>query len=257
LITASAAAGRVGLVVVGDDQIDAELARGIAAAFRANAAIHRDDDRAPPACSRSIGPAASRSRRGGDPARSARLPRRALERAAQDHGGRDAVDVVVAVNGDALAARDGAEQAIDRRPHVAEQKRIVQLVECGLRKRLAASGSPRPRWHSRRAMTGGTESAAAVADTRSTSAGTSSQTRRCINRPDPRLGERLARRAHRTELLIPRFETLLGRPGFDFLQMTPQRLVHEHRGAAVVECAPPGGSFTISSMSSISEGRAP
>ena len=31
-----------------------------------------------------------------------------LERAAQDHGGRDAVDVVVAVNGDALALRASA-----------------------------------------------------------------------------------------------------------------------------------------------------
>ena len=54
-----------------------------------------------------------------------------LERAPEDDGRGDAVDVVVAVYGDPLAPLDGAEDAIDGRPHVGERVRVVQIVERG------------------------------------------------------------------------------------------------------------------------------
>jgi hypothetical protein len=60
-----------------------------------------------------------------------------LERAAKNDGGRDAVDVVVAVDGDPFLARDGRLEALDRLGHVAEPIGIVQMVE---RRTQKASG---------------------------------------------------------------------------------------------------------------------
>ena len=55
-----------------------------------------------------------------------------LQRAAEDHGGRDAIHIVIAVNGDPLAARDRGEHAIDRDRHIGEHHRIVQVIERGI-----------------------------------------------------------------------------------------------------------------------------
>ena len=133
MITASAG-GSVGvrLVVVRDDQIEAELARAAAPPPRANAAIDRHDD----ARAGGVQPIDRRRLQSVAVAQAIRnevhdFAAEHFDRAAQDHGGRHAVDVVVAVDGDALASRDGAEQPIDGRAHVREQKRVVQLVESG------------------------------------------------------------------------------------------------------------------------------
>ena len=78
-----------------------------------------------------------------------------LERAAQDHGRGDAVDVVVAVDGDALLAGDRAEDAIDGRPPCPP----ARTGRAGRRATAPgtagpSSSSPRPRMHSSRAVTG-------------------------------------------------------------------------------------------------------
>ena len=52
-----------------------------------------------------------------------------FEGAAQDDGRRDAVHVVVAVDGDPFFARDGAHDPIDRHAHVGQPHRIVQVIE--------------------------------------------------------------------------------------------------------------------------------
>ena len=52
-----------------------------------------------------------------------------FERAPQDDGGGDAVDVVVAVDRDPLAVGDRAHDPLDRDLHVGERHRIVQLIE--------------------------------------------------------------------------------------------------------------------------------
>ena len=87
-----------------------------------------------------------------------------LERAPQDHGGGDAVDVVVAVDRDPLAPRERPLEPLDRRVHAGEPERIVQVIE----RRVAGSarrgsGSPKPRMHSSRATVGCRLSAAASA----------------------------------------------------------------------------------------------
>jgi hypothetical protein len=46
--------------------------------------------------------------------------------------GRDAIDVVVAVDDDALAAGDGAQNAIDGLAHAGQQHRVVQLGDVGI-----------------------------------------------------------------------------------------------------------------------------
>src|SRR5262249_46454275 len=51
-----------------------------------------------------------------------------------------AVDVVVAVNGDALAARDGGQDALDRHAHVGEAHGIVKVIERGVQEVLRALG---------------------------------------------------------------------------------------------------------------------
>ena len=52
-----------------------------------------------------------------------------FQRPAQDDRRGDAVDVVVAVDRDPLVPRDGGENPIDRRPHVGEPHRIVQMLQ--------------------------------------------------------------------------------------------------------------------------------
>jgi len=77
-----------------------------------------------------------------------------LERAAQNHGGGDAVDVVIAVDGDSFPARDRREHAIHGRRHIGQRERIVQMSSDGWRNRCAIAGSSIPRIASSRAIAG-------------------------------------------------------------------------------------------------------
>ena len=130
-MTANAAGSSVvGLVMVGDDQIDAELARPARRIGAADPAVHRHDERdavrVQPFDRRRLQPVAV-----ADALRNEvhDVGAEQLERPAQNHRGRDAVDVVVAVDRDPLLARDGGHDAIDRDAHVGEPHRIVELVE--------------------------------------------------------------------------------------------------------------------------------
>ncbi len=57
-----------------------------------------------------------------------------LDRAAQDDRGGNAVHVVVAVHDNRLASRDRRQQPIDRRAHVGQEKRIMELAQVGREK---------------------------------------------------------------------------------------------------------------------------
>ncbi len=107
----------VGLVVVGDDQVEPERAR-------VQAPPRRRGCRSPPRSPAVTPSACSRSSDGRlQPVAVAQPLRNEMrdvgaeqfERPAQDHRGRDAVDVVVAVDGDAFLARDG-RRGCARRP---------------------------------------------------------------------------------------------------------------------------------------------
>ena len=106
----------VRLVVVGDDQVDAELARAPRGLDAADAAVDRDDQRhavgVQPIDRRRL-QAVAVAQPLGDEVHDVAAEH--LERAAEDHGRGDAVDVVVAVNRDALAAGDGLLEPLDRR----------------------------------------------------------------------------------------------------------------------------------------------
>ena len=108
---------RVRLVMIGDDQIDAELARAPRRLGAADAAIHRHDQRdavgVQPLDRRRLQAVAVLQ-----PLRDEvdDVGAEQLERAAQDHGRRDAVDVVVAVDRDPLPAARSPRGCDRRRP---------------------------------------------------------------------------------------------------------------------------------------------
>ena len=80
-----------------------------------------------------------------------------LEGAAQDDGRRDAVHVVVAVDGDPFLPRDGGHDPIDG--HAACRPAASGRAGdrgTGSGSGRASSGSPSPRWQSKRAPRGGT-----------------------------------------------------------------------------------------------------
>ena len=146
----------VGLVVVGDDQIDAELARAPRRIGAADAAVDRDDQRhalgVQPIDRRRL-QAVAVAQPLGDEVDDVAAEH--LERAPQDHGRRDAVDVVVAVDGDALLARERLLEALDRAVHVGEPERIVELIERRVQEpRRVARDRRSPRRHSSRATVG-------------------------------------------------------------------------------------------------------
>ena len=135
----------VRLVVVGDDEVDAELARPERRLGAADAAVHRDDERdafgVQPLDRRRLQAVAVAHPFGNEVHD---VAAEQLERAAQDDGGRDAVDVVVAVDGDALLARDGGQDAIDRDLHVGQRHRVVQVLERGVEEPRRALGIVEP-----------------------------------------------------------------------------------------------------------------
>ena len=121
---------RVRLVMVGDDQIDAELAGAARRLDAADAAIDGDHEHD------AVG--VQPFDRGRLQAVAVAQPLRDevhdvsaehLERAPQNHRRRDPVDVVVPMDCDPLPPRDGAHDAIDRHAHVREGHWIVEVIE--------------------------------------------------------------------------------------------------------------------------------
>jgi hypothetical protein len=119
---------RVGLVMVGDDQVDAELARPHCRLDAADPAVDRDDQldavRMQPFDGRRLEPVAvAQSLRDemGD------VGAEQFQRPPQDHGGGDAVDVVVAVDRDAILSLNRREHTLDRIGHAGQRERIVQI----------------------------------------------------------------------------------------------------------------------------------
>ena len=86
----------------------------------------------------------------------------------------DAVDVVVAVDADPLAALGGRAQPLDGRRHVAEEERVVADA-LGLEERPAAAGSSSPRRTSTVASVSETPSAAVSSRTSGNETGSTFQ----------------------------------------------------------------------------------
>ena len=115
--------------MVDDDHVEPGLGRGGERLVRGGAAIDRDDDMG------TVGLEAQQGGRVG--AVTLAQPVRHIDRGvaadcreeAQQQGRRGrAIDVVVAEHHDALALADRAHQALDRRRHVAQMRRIGQLI---------------------------------------------------------------------------------------------------------------------------------
>ena len=164
-MTASAGGSvAVRLVMVGDDQIDAELARAPRGLGAADAAVDRDDQRhalgMQPVDRRGL-EAIAVLQPFGDEVDDVAAEQ--LERPAQDDGRGDAVDVVVAVDGDPLLAGQRLFEPRDRAVHVREPEGIVQLVERRVQEACRELGIVEARRHSSRATVGCSLSAAASA----------------------------------------------------------------------------------------------
>ena len=121
------------LVVVRDDHVDAELPRPRRLVHGRDAAVHRDDER--------HARGGKLFNRGGVHAVALRQPVGDIERAVrpagaeivrQHAGARDAVDVIVAVDRDLFALRDGAREPPHRLRHVRQQQRVAQQRGAGV-----------------------------------------------------------------------------------------------------------------------------
>ncbi len=130
MIASASGSVALGLVVIGDDEVEAERARPLRCLGAANAAVHRDDHvdlvGMQPVDRRRLQSVAV-----AQPLRNemTHLAAEHLQRAAEDDSRGDAVDVVVAVDGDPLAARQRQLEARHRPFHVGQEKRVVQVIE--------------------------------------------------------------------------------------------------------------------------------
>ena len=131
--------------MIGDDQVDTELARARRCIDRSDPAIYGDDDagahpvrpldslRPEPVSvvdpmGHQVGDVRTQGTQGED----------------QDHGSGDAVDVVIPVDDDALAGGNSRQQAIGRSLHLGEGERRVQLVETGMEERTRCGDAVNP-----------------------------------------------------------------------------------------------------------------
>jgi len=126
------AIGQIGirLVVVGNDQVDAQVAGPARRLGAADAAVDRDDQLHPFGVQAIDGVRLQAIAVGqplGDEV--ADVGAQQLERPPQDDGGGDAVNVVVAVDRNALLRGDGGQQPIGCLAHVGQAERVQQLVE--------------------------------------------------------------------------------------------------------------------------------
>ncbi len=119
-----------GLVVVGDDEIDPELARAHCRFVSPDAAVHRDDHRGTfrvqPIDRRRLQPVAVLQAVGDEVAD---IAAQHLHRPPKDDGRGDAVDIVVAVDDDALAGGECPLEAGDGRLQPRQAHGIVEMVE--------------------------------------------------------------------------------------------------------------------------------
>jgi len=120
----------VGFMMVGDDQIDTELARAARRVGAADAAVDRDDERHAFGVESFDGhrlQAVSVAHALGNEMHD--VPAEHLQRAPQNHGRGDAVDVVIAVDRNPFLPRHRGQNAIDGHSHVGQRHRIVQVIE--------------------------------------------------------------------------------------------------------------------------------
>ena len=135
----------VRFVVIGDDQVDAQLTRAERRLGAADPAVHRHNERdavlmEPVDCGR-LQPVAVAQPLGDEVHdRSAEH----FERPSEDHRRRDAVDVVVTVDRDALAARERQLEPRDRTFHVPQAERIVQMIQRRIEEALRRGGVVQP-----------------------------------------------------------------------------------------------------------------
>jgi hypothetical protein len=117
-------------VVIGDDQVHAELACAQSRFGASNAAVNRDNEGhalgVEPIDGRTLQAVAVAQALGDE---MHHVPAEQLERAAQDHGRSDPVDVVVTVNRDPLVLRQRLLDTQDRALHVGQLERIVQMFQ--------------------------------------------------------------------------------------------------------------------------------
>ena len=127
----------VRLVMVGDDEIDSEFARASGCLGGANSAVDRNDERhalgVQPLDRCRLQPVTVAQTLGNEVNDFAAEQ---LERPPQDDGRRDAVDVIVAMYGDALLAREGLLDPRHRFRHPHQPERVVQVSEAGVQKAL-------------------------------------------------------------------------------------------------------------------------
>ena len=130
MIFSAAAASTFRFVVIGDDQIHAELPCAQGRFSASDAAIDRDDERHAFGVE-AIDCGTLQAVAVAQPLRDEmhHVPAEQLERAAQDHGRGDAVDVVVAVNRDPLVLCQRPLDTQDRAFHVRQLEWIVQMFQ--------------------------------------------------------------------------------------------------------------------------------
>ena len=135
----------LGLVMVGDDEVDPQLSRPLGRVVPADAAVDRHDD------VDLVGMESIDRRRlesvavpqaFGDEVN--HLPAEHLERPPQDDGRGDAVDVVVAVDRNPLAVRERPLEPRHGAVHVRQQKRVVEVVERRVEKAIGHGRLAKP-----------------------------------------------------------------------------------------------------------------
>ena len=130
---------QIGLVMVGDDQIDRQFARAARRLDAADAAIDGYHQRhaigMQPVEGFGLQPVAVFQPVG---KKVHDVGAEHLERAAKDDRRGDAVAIVVAVNGDALVPLNRGEDPLHRRSHIRKQPRVVQMIQRRMQELLRA-----------------------------------------------------------------------------------------------------------------------
>ena len=123
-------------MMVGDDEVEAEALRGLGLSERAHAGVDGDDE-ADALGIRGFKHAGLQAVAFAQTMRNMEANRAAehLDCGLEQHNGGGAVDVVVAVEEDWFAARDGGLNAFDCGRHAQHQKRIVKLGYFRIEKR--------------------------------------------------------------------------------------------------------------------------
>ena len=132
---------RFELVMVGDDQLQAEAAGGLGLGHAGDAAVDRDHDRRAPGgdLGQGLGVEAVALF---EPVRHVDFDGAAgqLQGLLEDGGAGDAVDVVVAVDADLAPAAGGVEQAVGGLAHAGQQVGRVQADERGVEEAAGVLG---------------------------------------------------------------------------------------------------------------------